>query len=250
MYTKNQKSQTKKNLSSVYVEIQQDFLQEPLILTILLDCKATNESEKKTYHLSIEKEPKHSTSKESAELASYLFGGNKGYNWLTSFLHLLHSIKYTNANHVRKQPNHLLMTQNMLKLLTILSNLLISNLLRIDSGRTFKFVEKLQGLLEQNIAQSLDDLSTPSNEASSAGTYDEIKLSITKDEQLQTRAKDAGSRPHEEFIMTFGLNLLLELCFIFIVQCKSAVMPASLRPWILQEYGKILASLVQSDGSF
>jgi len=50
--------------------------------------------------------------------------------------------------------------------------------------------------------------------------------------------------------MTFGLNLLLELCFIFIVQCKSAVMPASLRPWILQEYGKILASLVQSDGSF
>jgi hydroxymethylglutaryl-CoA synthase len=76
----------KKKLSSFYVEIQQDFLPEPLILTILLDCKTQNGIEK-TYHLSIEKEP-NLTEQESL-LSSYLFGGNKGYEWLNSFLGLL-----------------------------------------------------------------------------------------------------------------------------------------------------------------
>jgi len=43
-----------RELSTFYVEIREDFLPEPLILTILLDCKTKN----KTYHLSIEKDPK------------------------------------------------------------------------------------------------------------------------------------------------------------------------------------------------
>lgn len=76
----------KKNLSSFYVEIIQDWLPEHLVLTVLLDCKTSN-GQDTTYHLSIEKEPKL-TSKES-QLVSYLFGGNKGYKWLTSFLGLL-----------------------------------------------------------------------------------------------------------------------------------------------------------------
>lgn len=43
----------RRDLSTFYVEVRENFLPEPLILTILLDCKT-----KKTYHLSIEKEPK------------------------------------------------------------------------------------------------------------------------------------------------------------------------------------------------
>ena len=87
MYTKSQIHTQKKNLCSFYVEIQQNYLPEPLILTILLDCNTQN----KTYHLSIEKDPTL-TSQES-QLASYLFGGNKGYTWLTSFLQLMQSIR-------------------------------------------------------------------------------------------------------------------------------------------------------------
>jgi hypothetical protein len=43
-----------RDLSTFYVELKESFLPEPLILTILLDCK----SQRQTYHLSIEREPK------------------------------------------------------------------------------------------------------------------------------------------------------------------------------------------------
>lgn len=49
MYTKNQSTKSgirKKSLSSFYVELQTDFLPEPLILTVLLDCKLKNGSNK------------------------------------------------------------------------------------------------------------------------------------------------------------------------------------------------------------
>jgi len=49
-----QKSLQVKDLSTFYVEIREEFLPEPLIITILLDSKTS----KKTYHLSIEKDPK------------------------------------------------------------------------------------------------------------------------------------------------------------------------------------------------
>ena len=75
-------------MSTFYVEIKEDFLPEPLILTILLDAKTDN-----TYHLTIEKESKL-TDKE-AKLNNLLFGGNKGYEWLTSFLGLLHTVSFT-----------------------------------------------------------------------------------------------------------------------------------------------------------
>ena len=42
-----------KDLSTFFVEIRETFLPEPLILTILLDCK----TQKRTFHLSIEKSP-------------------------------------------------------------------------------------------------------------------------------------------------------------------------------------------------
>lgn len=39
LFTKYQKSSEKRNLSTFYIEIKEDFLPEPLILTILLDCR-------------------------------------------------------------------------------------------------------------------------------------------------------------------------------------------------------------------
>ena len=55
-----------------YVEIKEDFLPEPLILTILLDSKTKN-----SFHLAIEKESK--LSEKETKLTEYLLGGNKGY---------------------------------------------------------------------------------------------------------------------------------------------------------------------------
>ena len=86
-----------RELSTFYVEIRENFLPEPLILTILLDCKTKN----KTYHLSIEKEPK--LTNQEAKLMTYLFGGNKGFEWMTSFLALLHTISYTRKIPIKKE---------------------------------------------------------------------------------------------------------------------------------------------------
>jgi hypothetical protein len=65
-------------LSSFYVELQEDFLPEPLILTVLLDSKTPT-----TYHLSIEKTKPLNTGKHNLEISNLLFGGNKGYSWMT-----------------------------------------------------------------------------------------------------------------------------------------------------------------------
>jgi hypothetical protein len=64
-----------------------------------------------------------------AKLIALLFGGNKGYEWMTSFLGLLHSISFTKKVHIKK---HLIMTQYRIKLLTILANTLITYLLQIN----------------------------------------------------------------------------------------------------------------------
>ena len=54
MFQINQKASKVRELSTFYIEIREDFLPEPLIITILLDAKTKN----KVLHLSIEKEPK------------------------------------------------------------------------------------------------------------------------------------------------------------------------------------------------
>ena len=67
-----------KTLSSFYVELQEDFLPEPLILTVLLDSKTPL-----TYHLSIEKSQPADTPKHLRAINNLLFGGNKGYSWMS-----------------------------------------------------------------------------------------------------------------------------------------------------------------------
>ena len=47
-------------------------------------------------------------------------------------------------------------------------------------------------------------------------------------------------------IVPFGFNLLLELTYLFIVQCKSVVVPKKLKYIILEEFKLILESLVEA----
>ena len=58
-----------------------------------------------------------------------LFGGNKGYNWMVTFLGLLNTIKLKPRV---VQTEELIMTQYMLKMLTILTNILVSNLITLQ----------------------------------------------------------------------------------------------------------------------
>jgi hypothetical protein len=119
-----------RTLSSFYVELQEDFLPEPLILTVLLDSKTPT-----AYHLSIEKTAVANTPRHLTEINNLLFGGNKGYNWMTQFLGLIHTVALE-PTQVKTYPRQTVMTQYMLKLLTILSNILVTNLQAIDGDAT------------------------------------------------------------------------------------------------------------------
>lgn len=118
-----------------------------MILTILLDCK----NSKDPIHLAIENESGTSDPKEE-KLRKYLFGGNKSYQWLKSFMSLLQSISYTKKIPVK---NGLIMIQYRLKLLTVLSNLLITHLLEFNETETYNFVLHLIRYLDGSISKGL-----------------------------------------------------------------------------------------------
>lgn len=84
-----------KDLSSFYIEIREEFLPEPLIITILLDSKTS----KRTFHLSIEKDPKLSS--DETKLNHLLFG-EKTLQWMTSFLGLLRNVSFTRKIPIKK----------------------------------------------------------------------------------------------------------------------------------------------------
>jgi len=66
-----------------------------------------------------------------------LFAGknHKGYEWMVDFLSLMHSITLKTKQKLN-QRKELIMTQYMLKLLTILTNVLVSNLQILDKEVT------------------------------------------------------------------------------------------------------------------
>lgn len=92
-----------------------------------------------TYHLSIEKTAVENAPRHLTEINNLLFGGNKGYSWMTQFLGLMHSVALE-PSLVKTYSRQTVMTQYMLKLLTILSNILVTNLQAIDAGATSSFV--------------------------------------------------------------------------------------------------------------
>jgi len=190
-----ERAASKKSLSSFFVEVREDFLPEPLILTVLLDSIS-----KQAVHLSIEKNMKNSAV--ASELCSLLFGGNKGYAWLTSFLGLLHSISFVRTSPT-KQP--LLMTSYRLKLLTVLTNLLITNLLKLQGELGSKIVQELILYLKKQ---------------SEGNAYMNIKSLVPSSN---------GSNQAKDLVIPYGLSLLIELVFSFVVYCNEELDSVLLR---------------------
>lgn len=144
----------------------------------------------------------------------------------------------------------LVMTQSKLKLLTILMNLLVSHLQIIDRKMTNKFAIQINRLIEV----SLKDKNMEFN-AAVEEIYHEVQSKIPKADDKNWNPQETQNLHIEDkqlnkLLIPFGLNLLLELTFIFIVQCNSEVLPIQLRTHILDEYSKIMKSLVQSDQIF
>ena len=69
-------------------------------------------------------------------------------------------------------------------------------------------------------------------------TYKKLKKSIPNTYKL---AKNSSL---SEIVMPFGLNLLLELTFIFLVSVKADVVPDDLKLLIIGEFSNILHSIV------
>lgn len=176
-------------------------------------------------------------------MASHLFGGTKNYKWLESFMRHINTIKYYPIG--KKIAPYLVMAQSKLKLITILTNLLVTHMARLDKNLTYEFVNRLVSDL---MDQSIEDLSSSNTRAEvpRGSKYRELKKSIPEEFTLSLDPDCATSK----LLMPFGLNLLLEIAFIFVVQCKSEVLPDSLKTEIVEEYRNILLSLVQSEHLF
>lgn len=124
------------------------------------------------------------------------------------------------------------MAQYKLKLLTILTNLLITHLSFISSEKTHDFVTNIITLVANDGGVALND--------DTERAYHSIKDKIP---QILSGDKNP--------VLTFGFNLLLELSYIFIVTCKSEdVLPTELRQMIVQEYSSIMRALICSDRIF
>ena len=223
-----QPAQNLRELSTFYVEIRESFLPEPLIQTILLDCKTRG----RAYHLSIEKDPKLNPSE--AKLLTYLFGGNKGFEWMTSFLGLLQTISYTRKIPIKKE---LILTQYRLKLLTVLSNFLVTNLLEFDAKATTVFVSRLVSYLDQCCA------TTPPHQMLESGDL-EIRALIPEVKEEQS----GDSVDH--LVLPFGFSLLYEITFNLNVYIAADVASPTLGWALMKEFREILHSLVTSNQIF
>ena len=229
MFKKSQakNSSVKIDISSFYVELQAEFLPEPLILTILLDSKTPQ-----AHHIFIEKNQKTKDPELTRQIRYLLFGEikNKGYDWMVSFLGLMDTIKLQRGqNHSQE----VVMAQYMLKMLTIFTNILVTNLIDLQLQRAkdgeqlgvIGFVQKLVHCLTQddyqNIISKLHQLDA------------EIPTSTPRD----SISKNACS---------YGCSLLKEFSFKYLTYGTVDVADQKLKLLLLEEYATIINSQIQA----
>ena len=141
---------------------------------------------------------------------------------MTQFLGLMHTIALE-PSVIKTYPRQTIMTQYMLKLLTILSNILVTNLQAIDANATENFV---LGLLQ---------------------TMKETKLSEISLSNADSLIPICPAKASKETIaLTLGFSLLKELTFKFLTYVSEEVTPTVLRPVLLEEFTIILQSLVKA----
>jgi hypothetical protein len=152
---------------------------------------------------------------------------------------LLQSIRYRRTYNIQPE---LLVTQNKLKLLTILANLLASHLSMIERELTFDFIKELSKLINHSLKKNRDF------DQSLEQIYNSIKDKIPK--KHEPSILNIGDKQLQSLLIPFGFNLLLELTYIFIILCKNEVVPEQLKNMILKEFTLILESLAKAENFF
>jgi len=133
---KEYEKQPTKPLSTFFVEIFVDSLVEPIIVNIALDCYSD-----KALHLAIEKNPKTKRTQQEISIQTKLFG-DKGYEWLSGFFVELDLIKFSSLNEgITANSGKSQELCYKLKTLSILSNILSNNLLKMNYNKARKVYE-------------------------------------------------------------------------------------------------------------
>ena len=153
---------------------------------------------------------------------------------MTSFLGLLQTISYSRKIPIKKD---LILTQYRLKLLTVLGNFLVTNLLEFDSKSTFAFVSKLVSYLDQCCA------TTPPHQMLESG-----------DQEIRALIPDVAASVQDNsvnhLVLPFGFSLLYEITFNLNVYTCADVVSPSLRCALMKEFREILHSLITSKQLF
>eukprot|EP01016_Furgasonia_blochmanni_P051331 TRINITY_DN8065_c0_g1_i1.p1 TRINITY_DN8065_c0_g1~~TRINITY_DN8065_c0_g1_i1.p1 ORF type:complete len:461 (+),score=158.40 TRINITY_DN8065_c0_g1_i1:114-1496(+) len=140
-----------KPLSTFLVEVKPRSLKDSVMIHVALDCGNPT-----TRHLAIKKVVKNLDS-DQQKLQQLIFG-DKGFEWLTSFLDVMDLIHFTTTDK-QSQTREFAITK--LKLLSILVNIVTFNLLRAEPKKTQELFQVLKnGSCVDGFMQSITD-STP-----------------------------------------------------------------------------------------
>ena len=149
---------------------------------------------------------------------------------MVSFLGLMDTIKLKPK--ATQTSRELSMTQYMLKMLTILTNILVSNLIALSVKSPAQDVTAYIGELLACLTQK---------------QCSEIKLRLNSLDQLIPRAdkKTAGEGSDQDTVvemnaLSYGCSLLKELAFKFLTYAQDEVADPSLRILLLREYATII----------
>lgn len=141
---------------------------------------------------------------------------------MVSFLGLMDTIKLKPK--ATQTSRELSMTQYMLKMLTILTNILVSNLIALSVRSPAQDVTAYIGELLACLTQK---------------QCSEIKLRLNSLDQAIPRA-DSSNVAVEINALSYGCSLLKELAFKFLTYAQDEVADPSLRILLLREYATII----------
>lgn len=164
------------------------------------------------------------------QIKQLLFGGNKGYDWMVSFLGLMDTIRLKPK---QQEPlnKDLAMTQYMLKMLTIMTNILVGNLIALQTQAqagaidVHTFVDSLVVCLTQPACK---EIRTKLNDLDVA-----IPQSVSQDSV-------------EKNALSYGCSLLKELAFKFLTYTQDEVSDLTLRRLLLSEFATIIKDHITS----
>ena len=125
------------NLSSLYIELEYDFLKEPIIINFLLNTNIDP-----PIHFSLKSKQMLNQDLRTVEVFKSLFGESKSQDWLFEFIKFTHNFDLSSMN-TSKILSSITNTKYKVKITLILFLTVAYNLIQSNFEITSKFLEKL-----------------------------------------------------------------------------------------------------------